>query len=295
MKIYRKSRNYSLIGTENRNTRVSNSLLKSLANPVILASPDRTWAHPDKSHRNSVILSDGNSKVSKLGKMIGCKSVSYGKSTILSCPNATGCIRFCYQNLNNYTGSLRLHGHNYLMVYAQSRIEISGKISNAISKLSKSVKIVRLNDNGDFISRQEILAWVDNAVNNPGIVFYGYTKNTPHLYKARQEFGQFPSNLRITISDLSVNDATMEKYMRLILSEFPGEFRVCHIIDSPERDLLYQDLPWNNNEMEAYNYTSDFKIALHVGVAQRQFCNDAELQVNDKYSDGENSNGIRYC
>lgn len=285
MKIVKKTRNYSYVGTQERHTRISNTLLSNLKSPTMLPCPDKTWAHPRKEYKNTIILSNGNSKVKAFASRIQTKGVAFGKSAILSCPFASSCIRFCYQNLINYTASNRLHGHNYLKVYSNKRSEIRTYIINGIALLPKTVELVRLNDAGDFISLDEILAWIDVSVLYPHIVFYGYTKNTPHLHKARQVFGQFPSNFRISISDTNENDSTMADYMDRIRTEFPNEFYICHIIDSEDRDDLYQSLPWNDGELQAYDYNSDFKIALHVGSAQRQFCNDGELSVNDKYKD----------
>ena len=104
------------------------------------------------------------------------------------------------------------------------------------------------------------------------------------MHKARTLFGQFPSNFRVSISDMNENDVTMDTYMHKLLAEYPNEFKVCHIIDTEIRDDLYSHLDWNDGESMAYNYTDDFKIALHVGVAQRQYCNETELAVNDKYA-----------
>ena len=177
MRIYKQDKDYTFAGTKKRNTRIANTLLDALENPVILASPDNTWNHP--TIENQIMLSNGNSKVNLLGQTLSTKAVAYGKTTILSCPFAANCVKFCYQGLNNYTASARMHGHNYLMVYGQSRDTISQRIQSAIDNLPKGTTIVRLSDNGDMISLAEILAWVDIAVNNPSIVFYGYTKTIP--------------------------------------------------------------------------------------------------------------------
>ena len=295
MNILEQNPDFTKVGTDKRSIAISTSLLDVLDNPVILACPDDTWAHPNEKYNSAIILSDGNSKVNALGKVYQTKAVAYGKTTIASCPFAANCIKFCYQQLNNYLASARLHGHNYFQVYGQSRDTIGQRIETGLELISNKVTIVRLNDNGDFISKNEILAWADNATNNPGIVFYGYTKNTPHLYMARKEFGPFPSNLRINISDMSENDVTMAEYMDKLDTEYPNEFTICHIIDTPDRDDLYQSLPWNDADVLAYESKHDFKIALHVGVAQRQFCNENELSVNDKYSSGKDENGVSFC
>lgn len=292
MNIHREDAKYCYVGTENRYTKISKSLLANLNAPTILPAPDCTWKHDNYDY---IMLSYGNSKVRELGLKLSTKAVAYGKSTILSCPFAANCVKFCYQNLNNYTASARMHGHNYYLVYSAKVELLITLIQMAIDNLKKGTTIVRLNDNGDFISKAEILAWVTIAQNNPSMVFYGYTKNTPHMYKARVEFGQFPSNFRVSISDLNENDATMEKYMRLLLSEFENEFRVCHIIDSVARDEKYSSLPWNDGETQAYNYTNDFKIALHLGNTQVKDCSDDEVAIDAKYKSGYTDDGIQYC
>lgn len=295
MRMQSENPRYTNVGTQEHYTQVSTSLLKVLDRPTILAACDNSWIHPNEKYNSAIMFSDGNSKVEKLGKRMKTKSVAFGKTTIASCPFAANCIKFCYQNLNNYPASYRMHGHNYFQVYSQDVDTISQRIENGLELISDKVTIVRLNDNGDFISKAEILAYARIATNRPGIVFYGYTKNTPHLYTARKEFGPFPSNLRISISDMNENDPTMDTYMTKLVDEYPGEFRVCHIIDTPDRDDLYSQLDWNDNEKMAFNYTDDFKIALHVGIAQRQYCTTDELAVNDKYTDGYTVDGISFC
>lgn len=279
----------------NRWTIISKRLLNivTLGKVYPLIAPDDTF----KSVKHEgIVLSPDNSKVKRHGKRRNTLAVAYGKMTIASCPFAGSCIRFCYQNLNSYTASLRMHAHNYNLIYSAKYTEIVKLLDVAIAALSRKVTIIRLNDNGDFISKAEILAWVTMAEKYSHIVFYGYTKNTPHLYKARQEYGKaFPTNFRISISDLNENDTTSEVYQNIIRETYEGEFRVCRIIDTPERDTLYADLPWNDEEMKAYDYTSDFKIALHVGASQFEFCTPDEMLIVNKYASGTDENGIHYC
>jgi hypothetical protein len=282
MNICRSDNKYHWVGNldnPTRQTRIAISLYDSLQSPSILRPSDDTWLHPDDKYTNAMILSNSNSKINEFAKSIQTKAVAYGKTTILSCPFAANCIRFCYQNLNGYPASARMHGHNYHLVYTRSRDEIRKSIQSGLNLLSKSVTVVRLNDNGDFISLDEVLAWLDIAVDNPKIVFYGYTKNTPHLYKARKQFGQFPSNFRVSISDMGENDATSEKFADKIRSEYP-EIRTCRIIDSMSRYHEFIDLPFNKGEKFAYEYTSDFKIMLHVSEQQYKLCSQDELKVN---------------
>lgn len=281
----------------NRQTVISASLYDAMDNGSAypLMRPDETW-NAVNLEAGCIKLSPDNSKVTRHAKRRGTKAVSYGKSTVVSCPFAGSCVRFCYQNLNGYTASMRMHGHNYKAVYAMKTGELVKVFSRAIQALAKSVTIVRLNDNGDFISKDEILAWALVAEKFDGIVFYGYTKNTPHLTQARRTYGkQFPNNFRVSISDLNENDPTSEKFQHIIRDEFPNEFRVCRIIDTPERDELYSELPWNDEEMQAYDYTSDFKIALHIGSKQIELCTADELIIVDKYASGKSDDGTKYC
>jgi hypothetical protein len=279
----------------NRWVIVSESLYDAMesgsAHPMM--KPDETW-NAVNLQAGCIKLSPDNSKVTRHAKRRGTKAVSYGKSTVVSCPFAGSCIRFCYQNLNGYTASMRMHGHNYKAVYSLKVDELIKVFSQAVKSLPKSVTIVRLNDNGDFVSKDEILAWAQVASENADLVFYGYTKNTPHLFQARQTFGKFPANFRVSISDLNENDATSEKYQHIIRETYPNEFRVCRIIDTPERDELYANLPWNDEEMQAYDYTSDFKIALHIGSSQIELCTPDELVIVEKYKSGYDGD-VKVC
>lgn len=288
---------YYTTGSEQKPLIISKTLLDAMSSGKVypMFAPDSTWQSVKVGCSSTVVLSPDNSKVKRHAKRRATKAVSYGKSTVASCPFAGSCVRFCYQNLNNYIGSMRMHAHNYYVVYGKKADELYTIFNAAVKALAKSVTIVRLNDNGDFISVDEILAWARVASDNEHMVFYGYTKNTPHLYKARQAYGRLPENFRISISDLNENDPTSEKYQHIIRSDFPGEFRVVRIIDTPERDRLYADLPWNDEEIMAYDYTSDFKIALHCSTNQFELLTDDELITVKKYKAGSDSNGTKYC
>lgn len=298
--IIKTENGYHTTGNEdkpNRWTVISASLYDAMDNGSAypLMKPDETW-NAVNLQAGCIKLSPDNSKVTRHAKRRNTKAVSYGKSTVVSCPFAGSCVRFCYQNLNGYTASMRMHGHNYKAVYAMKTDALVKVFTQAVKALAKSVTIIRLNDNGDFISKDEILAWVLVAEEFQGIVFYGYTKNTPHLMQARQAYGKhFPQNFRVSISDLNDNDKTSEKYQHIIRETYPNEFRVCHIIDTRERDMLYAELPWNDEEMMAYDYTSDFKIALHVGSSQHSLCTEDELYIDAKYKAGKDENGVKYC
>jgi hypothetical protein len=293
--IVSETKTHYTLGSEARPTIISKVVYDGVKSNTLypMMAPDASYIHPPFAGR--VEFSRSNSKVEELAAKLGLTQCSYGKSTVQSCAFAGSCVRFCYQNVIKYPASLRLHAHNYYMTYAKTQAEIL-EVLDLGYKSASQPDIIRLNDNGDFTSKNEILAFVDMANKYPQTVFYGYTKNTPHLYKARQQYGmKFPSNLRISISDLNDNDKTSEKYQNIIRNEFPNEFMICRIIDTIERDEMYADLPWNDGEIQAYNYTNDFKIAIHVGASQRQYCTSEELIINDKYSDGQDDDGIAYC
>lgn len=278
----------------------------------MLVKPDNTWYHPDsnKYPNDAIILSDGNSKVCEAAEKLGFinpkinpnnkvqkHGLAYGKPSIIACPFASNCVKFCYADEveSKYVGSLRIHAHNYKIVYGAKTQAIYNAIVNGYARLNSEYKLIRLNDTADFISKFEILAWAMFARENPGLTIYGYTKNTPHLYMARKEFGQFPSNFRISISDTNENDGTMEKYMRQIRSEFDGEFKVCHILDTFERIELFKDLPFNNTETQAIEYTSDFTIGLHLIASQKPNVSDEEWMVHEYFETLQKTLDVEVC
>lgn len=75
--------------------------------------------------------------------------------------------------------------------------------------LPKGYTYVRVHVSGDFFSEKYFIAWLNVALNNPLIVFYGYTKATPFLVKYK---GIIPRNFRFTASAGGTCDNLISKH-----------------------------------------------------------------------------------
>lgn len=75
--------------------------------------------------------------------------------------------------------------------------------------LPRGVSVVRVHVSGDFFSEIYFLAWLNVALNNPLVVFYGYTKATPFIVKYKKHL---PPNFRFTASFGGTCDALIKKH-----------------------------------------------------------------------------------
>lgn len=264
---------------ETANTVIGKDLYFTMhGNQVMLKRPDSSWEHPDAKYHNALILSPDNSKVNNAARCHFDKrwdkdthpkdknALCYGKPSIISCPFASNCVQFCYADAveSNYVASLRIHGHNYWMVYGQRWDVILERIENGYDIAGAQFHLIRLNDCGDFISKHEIIAWAKFAAAHPDVMVYGYTKNAAHYYKALEFLGGIlPDNFRVNISSTAQNDATTDKYIGILRAEYPEHTVVCEIIDTWARYWKFYNLPWNNEEFQAISHNRDFKILLH--------------------------------
>jgi hypothetical protein len=75
--------------------------------------------------------------------------------------------------------------------------------------LPKGYAYVRVHVSGDFFSEKYFLAWLNIALNNPIVTFYGYTKATPFLVKYAK---YIPRNFRFTASKGGTCDNLIAKH-----------------------------------------------------------------------------------
>jgi protein gp88 len=75
--------------------------------------------------------------------------------------------------------------------------------------LPKGYAYVRVHVSGDFFSEAYFVAWLNIALNNPVVTFYGYTKATPFLVKYAK---YIPRNFRFTASKGGTCDALIAKH-----------------------------------------------------------------------------------
>lgn len=77
------------------------------------------------------------------------------------------------------------------------------------ASLPKGYAYVRVHVSGDFFNEKYFVAWLNVALNNPLVTFYGYTKATPFLVK----FAKYiPRNFRFTASKGGTCDTLIAKH-----------------------------------------------------------------------------------
>lgn len=167
---------------------------------------------------NTVAFGIGNAKLSK---SIATFSLPAGHS----CPFARECLsksdlltgrlvdgvhcRFrCFSATNEARATtVRKQRWNNFNILRDSKSE--AKIGTVIqNSLPHGMDKVRVHVSGDFFNERYFVAWVNVALNNPLITFYGYTKALPYLVKYRKHL---PSNFRFTASRGGTHDYLIDK------------------------------------------------------------------------------------
>jgi len=106
-----------------------------------------------------------------------------------------------------YTNVRRSRWDNF---EALKRVKTVEKMTAIIQdSLPKGYTYVRVHVSGDFFSEKYFLAWLNVAMNNPLVIFYGYTKATPFLVKYKNII---PRNFRFTASQGGTCDNLITKH-----------------------------------------------------------------------------------
>lgn len=111
------------------------------------------------------------------------------------------------------------------------------------------VKYVRLHVSGDFFNETYFKAWLNVAIANPSIIFYGYSKTLAFIVKYRN---QFPANFRLVASKGGTQDRLIEKY-NLVFAE------VCFSMEEARRKGLEID----HDDSLAIAASKSFGLLLH--------------------------------
>lgn len=247
-----------------------------IAKELFFPVPEPNWVREDMP--DAIFFSTSNKKVNHAAKTNGYKlAVAYGKPSLMSCQNAGSCMTECYQlpSEDKYIASLGIHLHNYTMIYSESFWTILAQIENGIDLINaqyktKKVDLIRLNDSGDFMSFDEVLAFAIFALLNPDIVVYGYTKTTQYLYRlAKVMNGHIPDNFRINISE--TDNPISNAFKAKLDQEYPNLFVYCYIVKSISEyytKVVYNGVAWNSEELCAIDSQDDFAIGLHLVAGQ---------------------------
>jgi Gene product 88 len=127
----------------------------------------------------------------------------------MTCPNASACAVGCYARERAYSWPKVKAKHHLNFIATQS--------DGFIDAMSLEVKLnradlVRIHDAGDFYSTEYLEKWIAIAKQNPGVIFYAYTKMVDML-KKRKLFADFPQNFKVIFSlggkeDSKINQET---------------------------------------------------------------------------------------
>lgn len=109
---------------------------------------------------------------------------------------------------NTYPPVKKSRWHNFNML-KKHKDNIALMAKDIQDSLPRGFNIVRVHVAGDFYGEKYFLAWLNVALNNPMIIFYGYTKAIPLFIKYKK---QIPSNFRFTASKGGTCDNLIGKH-----------------------------------------------------------------------------------
>jgi hypothetical protein len=111
------------------------------------------------------------------------------------------------------------------------------------------VQKIRMHVSGDFFSEEYFLAWLNVAINNPAVTFYGYTKRCSFMVKYRKKT---PANFILTASKGGTEDALIEKH----------KLKYAEVVFSPE-EARRKGLELDHDDSHAFNGNKPFALLLH--------------------------------
>ena len=147
-----------------------------------------------------------NSKMKHTSKENGVKIMNFSipayktKSGKITCPFAADCVKFCYAQKGNYTRFpvvKEMMEQKYTISKQPDFVELMSK-----EVIKKKATHIRIHDSGDFYSINYLLKWVNIANDNPGVIFYAYTKSI-QFFKGCINI---PANMIIIYSEGSKKD-----------------------------------------------------------------------------------------
>lgn len=170
-------------------------------------------------HSKTLRFGNGNAKLSTA---IATFSLPAGHS----CPFA----KECYSKADRKTGKIVDGKHCRFRCFAASQeclytnvrgsrwfnydlLRKAGSVEKMTELIQRSLPhgytYVRVHVSGDFFSERYFVAWLNVALNNPLVIFYGYTKATPFLVKYKK---YIPRNFRFTASKGGTCDSLISRH-----------------------------------------------------------------------------------
>lgn len=146
-----------------------------------------------------------------------------------------------------YPNVRKARWHNFNILKQAKSVE---GMSQVIQRsLVDGYKTVRIHPSGDYYNEKYFLAWLNVALNNPGIMFYGYTKATPLIVEYRK---YIPFNFRLVASKGGTHDHLIKKY-NLRSAEV-----VFSVKEAEDKGLLI-----DHDDSLAINGINSFGLLLH--------------------------------
>lgn len=137
--------------------------------------------------------------------------------------------------------------NNYNLLKGKTFDEMVALIEFSIPR---NATIIRVHVSGDFFNESYFKAWLRVALNNPKIVFYGYTKALSFLVKYQKDI---PSNFRFTASYGGKLDHLIEKHNL-------KSIRVVYSVNEATRLML----PLDHDDSHAFSDSpQSFAILIH--------------------------------
>lgn len=105
-----------------------------------------------------------------------------------------------------YPNVRKARWHNFNILKEAKSTE---QMARVIQSSLPDTNLVRIHISGDYYNENYFLAWLNVALNNPGITFYGYTKALPHIVKYRK---YIPFNFRLVASKGGTHNHLIKKH-----------------------------------------------------------------------------------
>ena len=173
----------------------------------------------------------------KANPITGC--VTDGPNTQFRCYAASLECVFKYTRHNRW--------QNFTLLKKAGSVE---NMANLIQhNLPKDIGFVRVHSSGDFFNERYFLAWLNVALNNPVVVFYGYTKTLDFLVKYKK---YIPSNFRFTASKGGKLDHLIAKH----------HLKYAEVVFSV-KEAADKGLEIDHNDSHAISGNDSFALLLH--------------------------------
>jgi hypothetical protein len=212
---------------------------------------------------NTTLLKFGRGN-HKLGKQIHTFTLPSG----YTCPGALACMTkadrvdghivdgkqqtfrcFAASSESRFKNVRAVAWHNLELLKKNNTESLATDLIQA--SLPKDASVVRVHVGGDFFSEAYFRAWINVAVNNPGVKFYAYTKSLPFWITALER-NLISDNFRLTASEGGKWDYLIAQH----------GLKTSKVIFSIE-EAAALGLEIDHDDSHAYDGTTSFALLVH--------------------------------